>query len=193
MQNQGGTQSTNANTGFGSGTHLHVDNISNFSEQYNDLGLNTFLDSYSVKQELIRLANQNYQEKDVKKLNERIADLETTLDINKSLIQTLMQPPSDSTENEVFKKLTDENNYIKKRLKQVYQDNDALLSKNLLLEQMNADSKVKEHMITRQLEETIDDLNERLEKKEHYMQQKEKKWMEIEEIMIEYAQDDDEL
>ena len=58
---------------------------------------------------------------------------------------------------------------------------------------MNADSKVKEHMITRQLEETIDDLNERLEKKEHYMQQKEKKWMEIEEIMIEYAQDDDEL
>ena len=104
-----------------------------------------------------------------------------------------MQPPSENTENEVYKKLTDENNYIKKRLKNVYQDNDALLTKNLLLEQLNADSKVKEHMITRQLEETIDELNEKLEKKEHYMQQKEKKWMEIEEIMIEYAQDDDEL
>jgi hypothetical protein len=34
---------------------------------------------------------------------------------------------------------------------------------------MNADSKVKEHVITRQMEETIEDLNEKLEKKEHYM------------------------
>ena len=69
----------------------------------------------------------------------------------------------------MFKKLSDENTYIKKRLKQVYSDNDAMNSKNLLLEQINADSKVREHMITRQLEETIADLNEKLEKKEHYM------------------------
>jgi len=30
-------------------------------------------------------------------------------------------------------------------------------------------------------------LEEKLEKRETYMQQKEKKWMEIEEIMMEYA------
>jgi hypothetical protein len=36
-------------------------------------------------------------------------------------------------------------------------------------------------------------LKETLEKKETHLQGKEKKWLEIEEIMDEYAQDDEEL
>jgi len=69
-----------------------VENLTNFNEEYNDLNLNTNLEQYSVKQELIRLANKKYQQTEVKKLNERIADLEKTLEINKDLLSTLMKP-----------------------------------------------------------------------------------------------------
>ena len=52
---------------------------------------------------------------------------------------------------------------------------------------------MKEHMISRTFEEQIADLKETLEKKETHMQTKEKKWLEIEEIMEEYVADDEEL
>ena len=48
-------------------------------------------------------------------------------------------------------------------------------------------------MITSKFEEEIADLKERLERKEYYTQNKEKKFIEIEEIMEEYAVDDEEL
>jgi hypothetical protein len=126
-------------------------------------------------------------------LNERIKDLEKTLEINKELISTLMQPKSEDKDKEAFQKLTDENTYLKKRLKQVYSDFDGISTKLLLIEQINADYKMKEHVISRKLEEEIADLTEKMQKRETYMQQKEMKWMQIEEIMMEYAQDDDEL
>ena len=91
--------------------------MTNFNEDYNDLGLNTNLESYSVKQELIRLANKKYQADEMKKLNERILDLEETIKINKELISTLMQPKSENQEKQAFQHLTDENSYLKKRLK----------------------------------------------------------------------------
>ena len=145
---QGGTQSTNAGTGI-VGSLQNIDNLTNFQEDYNDLGLNTNLETYSVKTELIRLANQKYKETDTKMLNEKIKDLEKTLEINKELIATLMQPKSEEKDNEVVQKLTDENTYLKKRLKQIYSDFEVVSSKLLVLEQINADFKCKEHVISR--------------------------------------------
>ena len=63
----------------------------------------------------------------------------------------------------------------------------------MLLEQINADCKMREHKITLGLEEQVADLKESLDRKEHYMQQKERKWVQIEDIMDEYAQEDEEL
>jgi|TARA_B110000305_G_C18888352_1_gene380737 hypothetical protein len=48
-------------------------------------------------------------------------------------------------------------------------------------------------LITFRFEEEVADLKEKLERKEHYTQNKEKKFIEIEEIMEEYAVDDEEL
>lgn len=48
-------------------------------------------------------------------------------------------------------------------------------------------------MITFKFEEEVADLKEKLERKEYYTQNKEKKFIEIEEIMEEYAVDDEEL
>lgn len=92
-----------------------------------------------------------------------------------------------------MKKVNDENTYLKKRLSQLTKDTEVANSKILLLEQINADFKMKEHMISRTFEEQIAELKEMLEKRETHMQSKEKKWLEIEEIMEEYAHDDEEL
>jgi len=46
----------------------NIENWTNFSHQYNELGLNPHLESYSYKQELIRIAHKNYHEADMKML-----------------------------------------------------------------------------------------------------------------------------
>ena len=42
-------------------------------------------------------------------------------------------------------------------------------------------------------EESLQELRDKLERKEYFMQYKEKKWMEVEKIMDEYLEDDEEL
>ena len=66
----------------------------------------------------------------------------------------------------IFRKLADENDYIKKRLQIHYQENEQLRTKMLLLEQINADFKMKEHKITIGFEEQIAELKESLDRKE---------------------------
>ena len=43
------------------------------------------------------------------------------------------------------------------------------------------------------LEEQVNEMKEKLERKEFFVQTKEKKWLEIEKILEEYVEDDDEL
>lgn len=68
-----------------------------------------------------------------------------------------------------MKKVNDENTYLKKRLSQLTKDTEVANSKILLLEQINADFKMKEHMISRTFEEQIAELKEMLEKRETHM------------------------
>ena len=63
----------------------------------------------------------------------------------------------------------------------------------MLLEQISADFEMKEHLITKQFEDQIQALVENLDKKENQIQQKEKKWMEIERVVMVYAAEDEEL
>ena len=86
------------------------------------MGLNSHLESYSVKQELIKLANDKYKVADTKKLVEKIQDLEKSLEINKTMLSALLTNDGNQTlvENEVYKKLTEENEYLKKRMNQMY-------------------------------------------------------------------------
>lgn len=51
----------------------------------------------------------------------------------------------------------------------------------------------KEKEIVYQYEEQIQDIRDKLERKEYFMQNKEKKWLEIEKILHEYLEEDDEL
>jgi len=90
-------QTTNAQTTLNPN---NIENWSGFSHQYNELGLNAHLESYSFKQELTRVAQKNYTENDVRRLRDRIQDLDTTLDINKQLIKTLMQQQGENSASE---------------------------------------------------------------------------------------------
>jgi len=87
MTMQNNTQSTKVGI---IATLQNIDSLTNFNEDFNDLGLNTNLETYSVKQELIRRANKEYKKTEANKQNERIADLEKTLEIKKELISTLI-------------------------------------------------------------------------------------------------------
>ena len=60
----------------------------------------------------------------MEKMKEHTDDLEKTLEINKSLVNQLVS--SDIKNSEVFQQLTEENTYLKKRLKVVYQENGSL-------------------------------------------------------------------
>lgn len=53
--------------------------------------------------------------------------------------------------------------------------------------------KMKEKENSQVYGETINDLKDKLERKEYFMQNKEKKWFEVEKILEEYIEEDEEL
>jgi hypothetical protein len=66
-------------------------------------------------------------------------------------------------------------------------------AKMLLQEQLGFEAKVKEREEIQMYEEQIAEMNDKLDRKEFFMQNKERKWLEIEKILEEYVHEDDEL
>ena len=117
-----------------------------------------------------------------------------TLDINKGIICDLLQCKTLAQgEVAILAKLNDENTLLRKRIKQIVQERDDAEAKQLLLEQINCELKTKEYENAAIYEENMKELKEKLERKEYFMQNKEKKWMEVEKILEEYIEEDDEL
>ena len=52
--------------------------------------MNSHFEAYSSKQSLIKIANQKYKQAENEKMVEQIADLEKTLEINKTLVNQLV-------------------------------------------------------------------------------------------------------
>jgi len=66
-------------------------------------------------------------------------------------------------------------------------------AKMLLQEQLGFEAKVKEREEIQMYEEQIAEMKDKLDRKEFFMQNKERKWLEIEKILEEYVHEDDEL
>jgi hypothetical protein len=100
------------------------------------MGLNSHIESYSYKQDLVQHSNNKFKLGEFKHLTDKIADLETTLKINKTLIETLLSSPDNSriVQSELIRKYHDENELNQVRLKSLYQQNCELSSKLLLEE-----------------------------------------------------------
>jgi uncharacterized coiled-coil DUF342 family protein len=58
---------------------------------------------------------------------------------------------------------------------------------------VNSELQAKDQEGLAMLEEQLQELRDKLERKEFFMQNKEKKWLEVEKILQEYAEEDDEL
>jgi len=66
-------------------------------------------------------------------------------------------------------------------------------AKTLLIEQLSFEAQVKAREEISMYEEQIAEMKDKLDRKEFFMQNKERKWLEIEKILEEYVHEDDEL
>jgi GrpB-like predicted nucleotidyltransferase (UPF0157 family) len=86
-----------------------------------------------------------------------------------------------------------ENKLLRLRIDDLILQNEGLGGKNLILEKMDIEYKMKERQLIQNYEDQISDFKDRLEKKETYLQLKEAKWLNIELILRDYLANDEEL
>jgi GrpB-like predicted nucleotidyltransferase (UPF0157 family) len=86
-----------------------------------------------------------------------------------------------------------ENKLLRLRIDDLILQNEGLGGKNLILEKMDIEYKMKERQLIQNYEDQISDFKDRLEKKETYLQLKEAKWLNIELILRDYLASDEEL
>ena len=117
-----------------------------------------------------------------------------SLDINKGIICDLLQCKALSqVEGALINKLNDENTLLRLRIKALYNELDEANAQLLLLQQISNELQTKEAENNLIFEEQLNELKDKLERKEYFMQNKERKWLEVEKILEEYVEDDDEL
>lgn len=144
--------------------------------------------------ESVKKAKQTFQDNEKKNLVQQIEDLHTTLDINKGIICDLLQCKSlHQVEGALINKMNDESVLQRLRIKSIYHDLDEANAQVLLLQQICNEYQTKEEENNQIYEEQMTELKDKLERKEYFMQSKEKKWLEVEKILEEYADEDDEL
>ena len=91
------------------------------------------------------------------------------------------------------KKFQDEIALLRTRVQLHSKQTEELQVRLLLQEQLAFEAQVKEREERQGYEEQIADFKDKLDRKEFFMQNKERKWLEIEKILEEYVQEDDEL
>mmetsp|Transcript_22325 Transcript_22325/g.21526 ORF Transcript_22325/g.21526 Transcript_22325/m.21526 type:complete len:95 (-) Transcript_22325:577-861(-) len=89
--------------------------------------------------------------------------------------------------------MNEELELMKKRNVEMGKERDSANSRILLLEQINSELKIKEAEYGQTYEEMMNEMKDKLERKELFIQNKEKKWIEVEKILEEYLEDDEEL
>lgn len=94
---------------------------------------------------------------------------------------------------EVMKKLNEENRMLADKLIEQYSQNQGLASQRLVYEQINCQLLMQESDKVDGLERRIMELTENMDRREQYMQTKEKKWGEVENYLQTLYDDNEEL
>lgn len=107
--------------------------------------------------------------------------------------EMFLAPDQKGGEKTMLRKLNQENQFLLKRVKDLYRTNELIANECLFHQQIaiQAEARILEEQKT--LEEQITLLEETLERKEYFLQLKEKKWGELEKLLEEFAIDDDEF
>jgi len=143
----------------------------------------------------LKQSKQNFLEAERRAYINQVEDLRTSLEINKSIICDLLQSKnfSKAFETSITSKCIDEVNLLTNRNKQYQRHVEELQAKLLLQEQLSYEAKLKEREEIQMYEELVAEMKDKLDRKEFFMQNKERKWLEIERILEEYVREDDEL
>ena len=89
--------------------------------------------------------------------------------------------------------MNEENKYLTKRNKSLHKECEELNGRILLNEQITEQKLARADEERKSLEVEVKELQEKLDRKEFFMQSKEKKWLEVEQVLKYYIEEDDEL
>ena len=140
-------------------------------------------------------SKQAFLDSERRSLLSQLSDLQTSLEINKAIICDLLQAKgfSKAFEQAITAKCIDEVTLLTARIKQQQREIDEMQGRMLVTEQLACEAAGKACEEMRMCEEQIAEMKDKLDRKEFFMQNKERKWIEIERILEEYVHDDDEL
>ena len=139
--------------------------------------------------ESLQTIKKGYIQNEAAQLRERVGDLQMNLSINKDIIRELLQ----DNHQHAMLKLEIENTELADLNKRLIRERDDAQARQLIMEQISEELQAKEDELANNLEEQVKELKEKLERKEYFMQSKEKKWLEVEKLLAVYTKDDLEL
>ena len=122
-----------------------------------------------------------------------IQDLESTLSINKELVQELCESPSDYDSKKLICKLNKENAKLQQDFIYMKKNRDNAHCKLLITQQIVEDLKGKEHELTVEFSENVTELKDQLGRKEFVLQSMEKRFLEAEKLLQKYSKDDKDI
>lgn len=160
-----------------------------------------------IKGESYQPTDDNYYKKAYEKAAKELSIVKSNLRMHKELIQTLANEKAE-VENDLHNLLTSLeekldlylpkshptlNSPLLANLKLKNQSSETNSARIIILEKIIAGLKNEENQKIKDLEEECQDLREQLERKEYFIQLKEKKWANLEKIVVGYAYTDFDL
>lgn len=147
----------------------------------------------AVAQNIDRLKLRiKYLEKDNKDLQMDLDDVESTLQINKNIINSLVDARTDFTQNSksIVQKFQKEVEQAVKRAERATAEKDELKAQLLVFEQMSMNVKSKEEELANHYEIEINRLVDQVEKKEYTLQLLEQRLFDCEKFLRKWGRDD---
>lgn len=131
----------------------------------------------------ITTARKAFLDYEKKSLEDQVKDQSETIAINKQMISELFQTSQDPSQSMLLK-LNQENKMLNDRMAIQCAENRRMASEKLVLEQMSLQlesQKVEDENI---LKRRIEDLKESLGRKELFLQQREKRWVDVQNLIM---------
>lgn len=148
---------------------------------------------YAVAQNIERLKIRiKYLEKDNKDLQMDLEDVEATLQINKNIINTLVDTRTDIAEDslKLVKKFQKEAEQTQKRCKRISAERETMMAELLVAEQLAKNVVSKEEEIANHYDIEVNRLIDQVEKKEYTLQLLEQRLFDCEKFLRKWGRDD---
>ncbi len=132
--------------------------------------------------------------RDKDQLGSYVKDLEKTLGINKEIISELVSSaPGDAGMKRAMEKLNQENAELHRQFSKISKERDDSQAKLLICEQIIDELNNKYDESTKEYEEKQKELLDQLSRKEYAVQQQERRYQKIEELLMKRAHNDQEI